>query len=106
VENIKEDMVAIFDSDYNGDNGEESFEYWEQGTEDGIPLAIEQGFKCEAERFINDIYNNTDDDVSNITGIMNKVIGCWGSEASQYQFAITPIDVSGKMYIISVSYLS
>jgi hypothetical protein len=106
VVEIIEDMVTIFDSDYNGDNGDDSFEHWEQGTEDGIPLAIEQGFNCEAERFIKDIYDNTDDDVSNITSIMNKVISCWGSEVSQYKFAITPTDVSGTKYIISVSYLS
>ena len=111
VENIKKDMVKLFDSDYNGDNGVDSYEIWEQGVkeceneEDELPLAIELGFENEAERFIDNIYSDDDDDITNINAIMQKIVDCWGSHVDQYKYNITTIN-NGEGYIISVAYMS
>ena len=87
------EMAAMYDSDYNGDNGAESHEYWEKGSNPEIPLAIELGFKNEAERRIKNLISKAHKeegfDADSIGGelsdeeyiemIMEDIEKCWGS---------------------------
>ncbi len=101
VMDIKKDMVQIFDSDYNGDNGDESFEYWEL-LEDGTTLAASLGFETEAARLIDKIYDGRRTAINNMENIMEQVEMCWGSYCGAYEYIITPMNtVQG--YLISVA---
>ena len=105
------DWVELFDTDYNGDNGEDSYKYWELSDEIGededyIPLALVEGYETEAERLANTVlskdldYEWADEEI--IDGVMEKVIGCWGQYIQDYQYNSELIE--GNRYKITVAY--
>ena len=111
-DNIKEGLVGLFDldSDYNGDNGDEYWEFSDQDDENGDPisLAVLEGFKTEAERFVHNIYS-----YSHKNGVLNpqqciastlyKIEECHGSHSSQFTFNIAETD---NEFVVAVSYLT
>ena len=108
VEDIKKDMVCIFDSDYNGDNGDEYWELDDEATKDGeiITIAEKLGYETEADRFIDEIYDEEADDVTNIEAILEKVGDCWGSQASQFTYTVTPVGYDNNEYAIAIAMLN
>jgi hypothetical protein len=110
IQNIRKDMVECFDSDYNGDNGDEYWELSEEKNKKGEykTLAKVGGFKTEAERFITEIYDEETDDVDNIESILAKVEECWGSQAEQFQFSVHSChDEYGEdAYVVAISFLT
>jgi len=111
-DNIKEGLISLFDmdEDYNGGNGDEYWEFGEEVDEEGNPisLAVLEGFKTEAERFVHNIYTYSHSDgVLNqeqcITSTLYKVQECHGSHSEQFIFAIVD---TGPQFIVAVSYLT
>jgi hypothetical protein len=111
-DNIKEGLISLFDmdEDYNGGNGDEYWEFSDQKDEDGnlISLAVLEGFKTEAERFVYDIYTYSHSDgVLNqeqcIASTLYKVQACHGSHSEQFTFVIVD---TGPQFIVAVSYLT
>ena len=111
-DNIKEGLISLFDmdEDYNGGNGDEYWEFSDQEDEDGnlISLAVLEGFKTEAERFVHNIYTYSHSDgVLNqeqcITSTLYKVQECHGSHSEQFNFVIVETDFQ---FIVAVSYLT
>lgn len=111
-DNIKEGLISLFDmdEDYNGGNGDEYWEFSEEVDEEGslISLAVLEGFKTEAERFVNNIYEYSHKDgVLNqqqcITSTLYKVQECHGSHSEQFSFVIVETDFQ---FVIAVSYLT
>lgn len=108
VEDIKKDMVQIFDEDYNGGNGNEYWELDDLATKDGeiITKTEKLGYETEADRFIDEIYDEDADDVTNIEAILDKVGECWGSQASQFTYSVTPCGYDNNEYVISIAMLN
>lgn len=108
VEDIKKDMTCIFDSDYNGDNGNEYWKLDEDAQKDGeiITKTEKLGYETEADRFIDEIYDEEADDVTNIEAILEKVKECWGDQASQFQYSVTPVGYDNNEYAIAVAMLN
>jgi hypothetical protein len=116
-DNIKEGLVGLFDldSDYNGDNGDEYWEFSDQDDENGNPisLAVLEGFKTEAERFVDGIYfdivneaqakNEEPTMQKMIASTLYKIQECHGSYSSQFTFNITETD---NEFVVAVSYLT
>lgn len=111
-DNIKEGLISLFDmdEDYNGGNGDEYWEFSDQKDEDGNPisLAVLEGFKTEAERFVHNIYEYSHKDgVLNqqqcIASTLYKVEECHGSHSEQFSFVIVETDFQ---FVIAVSYLT
>ena len=111
-DNIKEDLISLFDmdEDFNGGNGDEYWEFSEEVDEEGnlISLAVLEGFKTEAERFVHNIYTHSHSDgVLNqeqcITSTLYKVQECHGDYSTQFIFAIVD---TGPQFIVAVSYLT
>ena len=111
-DNIKEGLISLFDmdEDYNGGNGDEYWEFGEEVDEEGnlISLAVLEGFKTEAERFVHNIYTYSHSDgVLNqeqcITSTLYKVQECHGSHSEQFSFVIVETDFQ---FVIAVSYLT
>lgn len=116
-DNIKEGLVGLFDldSDYNGDNGDEYWEFSDQKDEDGNPisLAVLEGFETEAERFVDGIYFDIVNEAQDkneepsaqkmITSTLYKVEECHGSHSEQFSFVIVETDFQ---FVIAVSYLT
>jgi hypothetical protein len=108
IQDIKKNMANLFDSDYNGDNGDENWEYSGEEDEDGreISLAEKLGFETEAERFISEIYDEESDDVTNIEVILEKIGDCWGSQADQFQYSVEPVGYDNETYIVAIAMLT
>jgi hypothetical protein len=116
-DNIKEGLISLFDmdEDYNGGNGDEYWEFSDQEDEHGnlISLAVLEGFKTEAERFVDGIYfdivnraqaNNEEPSAHKmINSTLYKVEECHGDHSSQFNFAIVETDFQ---FVIAVSYLT
>jgi hypothetical protein len=116
-DNIKEGLVGLFDldNDYNGDNGDEYWEFSDQDDENGDPisLAVLEGFKTEAERFVDGIYfdivneaqakNEEPTMQKMIASTLYKIEECHGSHSSQFTFNITETD---NEFVVAVSYLT
>ena len=122
-DNIKEGLISLFDmdEDYNGGNGDEYWEFSDQEDEDGnlISLAVLEGFKTEAERFVDGIYfdivnganvisaftdkNEEPSAHKMITSTLYKVEECHGSHSEQFTFVINDLD---DKFVIAVSYLT
>lgn len=108
ISDIKKDMVQVFDADYNGLNGNEYWKLCDEAQKDGeiITIAEKLGYETEADRFIDEIYNDEEnDDVTNIELILGKVKECLGDQASQFQYSITPVNYSDDEYVVTVAYI-
>ena len=111
VDKFAMNLLQFFnlDSDYNGDNGEESYKYWEMSDQydengDLIPLAIVQGFKTEAERLLREWDDDNEDDHTRIGNILDKISEfCHGSYS--YSFTYEILDI-GNTYAVSVAFLT
>lgn len=111
-EDIRQGLISLFDmdEDYNGGNGDEYWEFSDQEDEDGNPisLAVLEGFKTEAERFVHNIYTYSHSDgVLNqeqcIASTLYKVQECHGDYSSQFNFSIVD---AGFQFVVAVSYLT
>ena len=111
-EDIRQGLISLFDmdEDYNGGNGDEYWEFSDQKDEDGnlISLAVLEGFKTEAERFVHNIYTYSHSDgVLNqeqcIASTLYKVQECHGDYSSQFNFSIVD---AGFQFVVAVSYLT
>ena len=107
---IKKDLVSLFsmDTDYNGDNGAGSYEYWEQSDQkwengDPIPLAIVQGFETEAHRLVDKLFSSKADDRTNIETILNHIDECChGDYSTQFTHEIQEVK---NGYVVAVAFL-
>jgi len=102
------DLLQFFDldSDYNGDNGNDDWEYSGEDDEHGdpIPLAIKMGFKTEAERLLAKWDDHEDDDHSRIGQVLDNISEfCHGSYSSQFTYEIEECE---EGYAVSVAFLT
>tara|TARA_B100000927_G_C16444100_1_gene461023 strand:- start:735 stop:1118 length:384 start_codon:yes stop_codon:yes gene_type:complete len=112
-EDIRQGLISLFDmdEDYNGGNGDEYWGFSDQEDEDGNPisLAVLGGFETEAERFVDNIWNEEADKGEEpnahkmITSTLYKVEECHGDHSSQFNFSIVETDFQ---FVVAVSYLT
>lgn len=112
INDIKKDLIYLFDNSLNGTDGNEYWELCSEAQKHGeiITIAEKRGFDSEAERFIDDIYDEEKDDVDNIELILNKAKECWLDylEAecdTHWQFTINANNYSKDEFVISVAYI-
>ena len=114
---MQKDLVSFYDEDYYGGNGaeywelvkakkgdekSEHYEKGENGNENLIPLCIQLGFKNEAEMRIRNIFSFDNDDITNISAILDDVGVCLGSHVSQFTFEVNEGE---EEYSVAIAYL-
>jgi len=101
------DLLQFFDldSDYNGDNGDEHWEMSDKKDKNGNPisLAVLEGYKTEAERILNKIDDQEQDDEWRIDNVINYVDKfCHGSYSSSWTYELKRIE---EGYAVAVAYM-